>query len=90
MFLKRKKAKLAITDEQIDIILDNLCAFGEFQKIYFLWRPYLSDPKDDHVLEVAVASGTKSIVTYNLKDFKGVHKFGIQAVTPGKFLKVIR
>jgi putative PIN family toxin of toxin-antitoxin system len=88
--LKRKQAELALSGKQIDIILDNICALSAFQKIYFLWRPYLRDPKDDHVLEVAVASGTKIIVTHNIKDFKGVHEFGIQAMPPKKLLEMIK
>ena len=55
-----------------------------------MWRPYLRDPKDDHVLEVAVASKTQIIVTHNIKDFKGVEKFGIKAIPPGKLLEVIK
>lgn len=88
--LKRKRAELSLCNKQVDIILDNLCALSEFQKIHFLWRPYLRDPKDDHVLEVAVASKTKMIITHNIKDFKGVEKFGIQAVPPGKLLEIIK
>ena len=88
--LFRKQDELEITDHQITIILDNLCALGQFQKIHFLWRPYLRDPKDDHVLEVAVASQTQSIVTFNLKDFKGIEKFGIRTIPPGKFLEKIK
>jgi len=88
--LKRKKSELGLTDQNIEIILDNLCDLSEFQKIYFLWRPYLKDPKDDHVLEVAVASQAKTIVTHNLKDFKEVDKFGIKVITPKGFLKEIR
>ena len=88
--LKREQTKLELSHKQVDIILDNICALSKFQEIYFLWRPYLKDPKDDHVLEVAVASKTKMIVTHNLKDFKGVEKFGIKAIPPGKFLEVIK
>lgn len=66
-----------------------MCAW-EISKIHFLWRPYLSDPKDDHILEVAVASQTQSIATFNLKDFKGIEKFGIRAVPPGKILEEIK
>lgn len=88
--LKRKKLDLGLTNQQIEIILDNLCDLSEYQKIYFLWRPYLRDPKDDHVLEVAVASKTQIIVTHNIKDFKGVEKFGIKAIPPGKLLEVIK
>ena len=75
---------------EVDVILDNICALSNFQDIYFLWRPYLKDPKDDHVLEVAVASKTKTILTHNIKDFKGVEKFGIKAITPGKYLEEIK
>jgi putative PIN family toxin of toxin-antitoxin system len=88
--LKREQTELKLSHKQVDIILDNICALSKFQKIYFLWRPYLKDPKDDHVLEVAVASKTKMIVTHNLKDFKGVEKFGIKAIPPSKFLEVIK
>ncbi len=88
--LKREQTILELSHKQVDTILDNICALSNFQKIYFLWRPYLKDPKDDHVLEVAVASKTKIIVTHNLRDFKGVGKFGIKAITPGNFLEVIK
>jgi putative PIN family toxin of toxin-antitoxin system len=88
--LKREQTILELSHKQVDIILDNICAFSKFQKIYFLWRPYLKDPKDDHVLEVAVASKTKTIVTHNLRDFRGVGKFGIKAISPGNFLEVIK
>lgn len=88
--LKRKQTKLSLSNKQVDIILDNLCALSQFQKIHFLWRPYLRDPKDDYVLEVAVASNTKMIITHNIKDFNSVGKFGILAIPPGKFLEVIK
>ncbi|CAK8716269.1 putative toxin-antitoxin system toxin component, PIN family [Candidatus Electrothrix laxa] len=88
--LKRKQKELGLSGNDIDVVLDNICALSEFQKVYFLWRPYLKDPKDDHVLEVAVASKTKIIVTHNIKDFKGVHKFGVTALRPGKLLEAMQ
>ncbi len=72
--LKRNQIILGLSDEEIEKILDYLCLQSEHQKIYFLWRPRLPDPEDDHLLELAVASGTKLIVTYNTRDFKGVEK----------------
>jgi len=87
--LKRKQSDLRLTGEQIEIILDNLCDLSQFQKIYFLWRPYLRDPKDDHVLEVAVASQTGIIVTHNVKDFTGIGEFGIRPIPPKDLLKEI-
>lgn len=80
--LKRNRSLLNLTDFDIEIVLDNLCGFSRHQKVYFLWRPYLPDPKDDLVLELAVAGQVNSIVTYNLKDFAGIERFGIEAITP--------
>lgn len=88
--LKRNKRILKIRENDIESILDNLCAVSKHQKIYFLWRPYLSDPKDDLVLELAVASETKSIVTHNIKDFRGINKFGVRAITPKQLLEEIK
>lgn len=65
-----------------------LAIFKKF--IFYGERPCLKDPKDDHILEVAVASKTKPILTHNLKDFKGVEKFGINAITPGNYLEEIK
>jgi putative PIN family toxin of toxin-antitoxin system len=75
-------------DDRIDPILDYLCLIGEHQAIYFLWRPFLRDPGDEMVLEVAVGARAKAIVTHNVRDFVGVEdRFGIQVISPGAFLK---
>lgn len=77
------------TPEEIDDIIDYLCAVGEPTKIYYLWRPQLKDPSDDMVLELAVASGAKQIITFNQKDFGRASFFGITPVKPKDFLKTI-
>ncbi|MFM8719524.1 MAG: putative toxin-antitoxin system toxin component, PIN family [Chthoniobacterales bacterium] len=59
------------------------------QEIYFLWRPYLPDPCDDHVLELAFASGSPYIVTHNIADFRGSEKLGIRAIAPRDFLAML-
>ena len=44
--------------------------------IFFLWRPFLKDPKDDLVLELAVEAQCDHIITFNTKDFAGSGQFG--------------
>ncbi len=88
--LKRNQVLLNLEPTEIEIILDNLCRLAHFQKVYFLWRPYLPDPKDDMVLELAVAANNQIIVTHNLKDFAGVNKFGVEAITPKQFLERLK
>ena len=85
--LKRNQSLLGLENADIETILDNLCAFSQYQKIYFLWRPYLPDAKDDLVLELAVAAQVGIIVTHNLKDFVGVDKLGVEAITPKTLLE---
>jgi len=80
--LKRKQKLLKLSDRAIDDVLNGMCKQGEPQKIHFLWRPQLSNPKDDHLLELAVAAGGADIITHNEKDFTQASRFGIRIVTP--------
>ena len=76
-------------DHDVDKIINYICKVGNRRKIHFLWRPLLKDPKDDMVLELAIASQSKYIVTFNIKDFHGAEKFGIKVLTPVHFLKEV-
>jgi putative PIN family toxin of toxin-antitoxin system len=85
--LRRNCAVLNLSDEEIDVVLDNLCALADFQAVYFLWRPCLPDAKDDMVLELAVAAQVPRIVSFNARDFRPASRFGIEVVTPGIMLE---
>jgi len=81
----------ASSKEDILAFLRYICSLAHRQSIFFLWRPWLNDPKDDMVLESAVASQSRFIVTHNLRDFSGIEtQFGITPVRPGHFLHIIR
>jgi len=56
------------------------------QELHFLWRPFLADPDDDMVLELAFAAGCRYIVTH----FRGSGQLGVSALSPRDFLKLIR
>jgi putative PIN family toxin of toxin-antitoxin system len=79
----------AITEQDIRDFVDFLCEIGHHQEIFFLWRPFLPDPSDDHVLEVAVAAGCDAIVTYNKRDFEGIERFGLRILDPRELLSEI-
>jgi len=82
----KRESVTGLTDEDIEAIVDYLCAVAHRREIFFLWRPFLRDPGDDLVLEVAVEAQCDTIVTFNRKDFAGADQFGIEIVTPGEFL----
>lgn len=78
---------LGASDDRIEPVLDYLCQVADLQEIFFLWRPFLRDPGDEMVLEVAVGAGASRIVTHNVRHFEGVQEqFGIRIVTPAEFL----
>ena len=78
-----------LTQEDVADLIDAFCALATHQNIYFLWRPYLRDRKDELVLELAVVAQCDYIITYNQQDFRGADKFGIRVIGPRAFLQEI-
>jgi len=70
------------------LFLQYLASIAHLQEIHFLWRPFLPDPEDDMVLELAFAAGCQYIVTYNRRDFRGCETLGIAVISPSEFLKL--
>ena len=87
--LKRESAGLGLSREDVDRLMEYLCGVAHLQEIHFLWRPLLRDPKDDHILELAVGAGCGLIVTHNVRDFSQSGAFGVTAIRPGEFLRRI-
>lgn len=81
------KRRTELSHEDAEGIVDYLCHVADRRRIHFLWRPFLRDPGDEMVLEVAVEAEADHIVTHNVRDFTGVEdQFGIRLITPGAFL----
>lgn len=81
------KRNLSINTLDVDAVVDYLCQIAEKHGIFYLWRPILRDPKDDHILELAVKANA-IIVTWNIKDFEpATSKFGIEVITPRELLR---
>jgi putative PIN family toxin of toxin-antitoxin system len=75
---------------QVGDIIDYVCSVARQQQVFFLWRPFLRDPNDDMVVEVAVAAGAQAIVTHNRRDFVGVERLGLKIWSPQHMLERIR
>lgn len=88
--LLRHVAESPFTEGDVQILIDYICDVAVQQEVFFLWRPFLRDPGDDLVLELAVAARCKAIVTHNARDFRGAEKFGVGVLRPGRFLQQLR
>jgi len=91
--LKRPEQRLVhgLGLKDIDRFLAAFASACEAVEVSFQWRPQLSDPNDEMVLEAAVNGRADALVTHNIRDFaKGAARFGLQIVRPGELLKELR
>lgn len=81
--------KITISEEALDDIIDYLCSVAIHQKIFYLWRPMLKDPRDELVLELAANAKADYIISYNERDFLGAERFGIKVLNSKAFLEYL-
>jgi predicted nucleic acid-binding protein len=80
-----------LTMPQLDEVIHSLVKVAEPVRIRFLWRPLLSDPRDDMVLDTAVNGRADLLVTFNQKDFVAASKgFAHETVRPSEALDRLR
>ena len=81
----------AISPQEIDQVLDEICTKAVLSLPWFRYRPFLSDPKDDLYVECALASGARKIVTDD-RHFRhpAIPAFGLIAIKAGDFVAELR
>ena len=76
---------------EVSQVLNELAAVARPIRLAFRWRPRLSDPDDDMVLETAVNGSATAIVTFNQRDFvAGMRDFDCAVILPAMALQQIR
>ncbi len=77
--------------DDFGIFIDAVLAMIEPVETHFMWRPQLSDPANELVLEAAVNGQAAALVTFNRRDFGAVPaQFGIDLLTPAEAIRRIR
>ncbi len=90
--LKRPEMILrhGFSSEKLDLLLAFWASNSRSVTLHVLWRPQLSDPNDEMVLETAVNGGADCIVTFNTKDFEpAAARFGIKLFTPSEIFQIM-
>jgi putative PIN family toxin of toxin-antitoxin system len=90
--LRRPEQKLAhgLDDAAIEAFLAAIARTVEPVKIYFQWKPQLSDSNDEIFSEAAISGSAKALITHNVRDFSSLVKdFGIEILTPKEILRRI-
>ncbi len=79
-----------LTRQSANAFLDDIAAAIIPVGVAFQWRPQLSDPNDEMVLEAAIGGSASALVTHNVRDFGTVPaRFGIDLLTPADALRRI-
>ncbi|OBQ74750.1 putative toxin-antitoxin system toxin component, PIN family [Mesorhizobium erdmanii] len=80
-----------LSTADLDRLLAGFATLGAPVELHFLWRPQLSDPKDEMVLEAAINGRADALVTHNRRDFSAVAgRFDVRVVSPAEFLEGLR
>jgi len=88
--MKRHKIQnlCPLTLEEQNDLFQAFLSTCKWNEIFYLWRPNLSDEDDDFLIELAVASNSKVIITENKRDIRsGELKFDFEVLTPKEFLE---
>jgi putative PIN family toxin of toxin-antitoxin system len=81
-------SRLSLAD--VDTALDALAALIEPVETYLSWRPQLSDPDDEMVLEAAINGRADALVTYNTAHFRvATARFGVRLARPVDIIREV-
>ncbi|HEV2962653.1 MAG TPA: putative toxin-antitoxin system toxin component, PIN family [Candidatus Angelobacter sp.] len=84
-------AACALSKRELERILDDIVAVAKPVRLDFRWRPALSDPDDEMVLETAINGKADDIVTFNQRDFEHASRsFDCAVILPLSALQQIR
>ncbi len=88
--LKRQAPELGLSLADVDELLNAICARAEECALLHGWQPILRDPDDEPLVQLAVESDARLIVTHNVRDLQPATRLGVEVLQPREFLAKLR
>ncbi len=88
--LKRQSLLLGLSFEDVDELLNAICARGEQSLLSHSWKPILSDPDDEPLVQLAIESDAFRIVSHNVRHLLPAVQLGVELLRPREFLDKLR
>lgn len=79
------------TSSTLAEFLDDFASVCHAVDVWFLWRPNLKDEADNHLIELAIASNARYIITNNMADFRNpeLKQTGFEVIKPEDLLRIL-
>jgi putative PIN family toxin of toxin-antitoxin system len=88
--LKASAVELKLSPEDVDELLNAICARAEEWPLQPGWNPILSDPDDEPLVQLAFESAANRIVTHNVRHLAPAAGLGIELLKPREFLAILK
>ena len=88
--MKRDASRLGLSLDDVDEVLNAVCARAELWPLSHEWQPVLTDADDEPLVQLAVESGALRIVTHNVRHLQPSIGLGIELLKPRDFLAKLK
>jgi predicted nucleic acid-binding protein len=84
--LKRQAPELGLSLEDVDQLLNAICAGAEECLLSHGWQPILIDPDDEPLVQLAIESDAFRIVSHNVRHLRPAVELGVDSCGLASFL----
>ena len=84
--LKANASELELNLEDVDELLNAICAGAEEWQLQSGWWPVLTDADDEPLVQLACESAANLIVSHNVRHLAPAARTGVEILKPGQFL----
>jgi predicted nucleic acid-binding protein len=90
LFRPEQRLAHGLSIPQVNEFLEELAGVVEPVEIHYRWRPQVTDPGDEMVLEGAINGRATALVTHNIRHFAPAGaRFQLPILTPQQVMKEI-